>query len=262
MTDKANEPEEDMADKPGTSSLIHREDGKLEVRTVDSKWEIRHSGRPNEAFTIRGYPAVFNSLSLDLGGFREQILPEAFDEVLAKNPDVHFVWDHDTRYVLARTANGTLTLSTDNIGLLIDAQVGQYSWSKDLKLALERRDIDQGSFAFTVSPEGDDWDYAEDGTITRTIRKLDGLFDVTVTAKGAYPQTSLAAVRGLLKAAAVEGRLPEAGAERVAEQIQGEQPSQEGGLDEETKKRVERLLNQNRVLRDEVSDLVERAEKL
>ena len=54
----------------------------------------------------------------------------------------------------------------------------------------------------------------------RTINNVGGLYDVTVTAQGAYPQTSLAAVRSL---AAVKGRLPEeAEAALVAAQEQGQ----------------------------------------
>jgi len=168
--------------------------------------EIRHSGRPNEGFTLRGYAAVYNQTSHDLGGFREQIAPGAFDEVLTTNPDVHLTWDHDTRYVAARTKNNTLHLSSDDTGLLIDAQVGNYTWAKDLRTALERGDINQGSFAFNVAEGGDEFAADDDGNVMRTINNIGGLYDVTVTAQGAYPQTSLAAVRSLAK---VTGRPPE-----------------------------------------------------
>jgi len=168
--------------------------------------EIRHSGRPNEGFTLRGYAAVYNQTSHDLGGFREQIAPGAFDEVLTTDPDVHLTWDHDTRYVAARTKNNTLHLSSDDTGLFIDAQVGNYTWAKDLRTALERGDINQGSFAFNVADGGDEFAADDDGNVMRTIRNIGGLYDVTVTAQGAYPQTSLAAVRSLAK---VTGRPPE-----------------------------------------------------
>jgi len=168
--------------------------------------EIRHSGRPDEGFTLRGYAAVYNQTSHDLGGFREQIAPGAFDEVLTTDPDVHLTWDHDTRYVAARTKNNTLHLSSDDTGLLIDAQVGNYTWAKDLRTALERGDINQGSFAFNVAPDGDEFKADDDGNVMRTINNIGGLFDVTVTAQGAYPQTSMAAMRSL---AAAVGRPPE-----------------------------------------------------
>jgi HK97 family phage prohead protease len=191
--------------------------------------EIRHSGRPNEGFTLRGYAAVYNQASHDLGGFTEQIAEGAFDEVLASDPDVHLTWDHDTRYVAARTKNNTLSLSSDTHGLLIDAQVGNYTWAKDLRSALERGDIDQGSFSFTVADGGDEFAADDDGNVTRTIRNVGGLYDVTVTAQGAYPQTSMAAVRSL---AAVTGRPPEqVEAALVAPPEEGESESQEGSVE-------------------------------
>jgi len=183
--------------------------------------EIRHSGRPNEGFTLRGYAAVYDQTSHDLGGFKEQIAQGAFDEVLATNPDVHLTWDHDTRYVAARTKNDTLHLSSDTHGLLIDAQVGNYTWAKDLKTALERGDINQGSFSFNVAPDGDEFAADDDGNVMRTINTVGALYDVTVTAQGAYPQTSMAAMRSLAKAT---GRPPEeVEAASVAE------PEAEGG---------------------------------
>jgi len=176
----------------------------LEIRTADvATWEVRHSGAPGQSFTVRGYAAVYGQRSHDLGGFTEQIAMGAFDDVLATGPDVHFVWDHDTRYVGARTRNGTLELRSDNTGLFMEAKVGPYSWAKDLMTALQRGDIDQGSFKFSVADGGDSWDVEDDGTVLRTLNAIDGLYDVTVTAQGAYPQTSLAATRSLAAVRAV-----------------------------------------------------------
>jgi HK97 family phage prohead protease len=153
-----------------------------------------------------------------------------FDAVLASDPDVHFVWNHDTRYTGARTKNGTLHLSSDEKGLLIDAQVGNYSWAKDLRTGLERGDINQGSFAFTVPDGGDSYSTEDDGTVMRTISTVGDLFDVTVTAQGAYPQTSLAAMRSI---AAVTGRPAEVQeAASVASEEEGlAEESQEGSVE-------------------------------
>jgi hypothetical protein len=219
--------------KANQFGLIHREDGLLEVRIAPQGWEIRHTGRQTEAFTIRGYAAVTGQLSLDLGGFKEIIEQGAFDEILATDPDVHFVWDHDTRFVGARTKNGTLRLWSDNTGLGMEAQVGNYSWAKDLRIALERGDIDQGSFAFTVADGGDDWEVQEDESVLRTIRNVGGLYDVTVTAQGAYPQTSMAAVRSLMKAHGmvdselVKEPIPVVGEAEAASQTGAEQADSE-----------------------------------
>lgn len=250
------------------NSLVHREDGRLEVRMPIDGWEVRHSGRADESFTVRGYAAVYNQLSLDLGGFREMIQPGAFDAILASNPDVHFVWDHDTRYVGARTANGTLELRSDNTGLYMDARVGNYSWAKDLRTALERRDIDQGSFAFTVGDDGDDWEIQDDESILRTIRTVSGLYDVTVTAQGAYPQTSMAAAMRSLDKAVSEGRLPAermaAGATLVAsDKGEPESPAEDRGSAEAgTNPEAEALRHRIAVERDRISALQERLNKL
>lgn len=196
-----------------------------EIRVVGLEGlEIRHSGRPDEGFTLRGYPAVYNKTSHDLGGFTEQIESGAFDEVLATEPDVHLTWDHDTRYVAARTKNNTLHLESDSTGLFMDAQVGNYTWAKDLRTALERGDINQGSFAFNVAEDGDGFATDDDGNVMRTIRKVGALYDVTVTAQGAYPQTSLAAVRSL---AAVTGRPPEEVEAALVAAMQGQGDEQD-----------------------------------
>jgi HK97 family phage prohead protease len=214
-----------------SNGLYHREDGVIEARMAIADLEIRHSGRPDEAFTIRGYPIVFDRVSLDLGGFREKLDAHAFDEVLKTDPDVHFVWDHDLRYVGARTKNGTLKLSADEHGVFMDAQVGNYSWAKDLRTALERGDISQGSFAFNTAEGGDEWEVGEDEKVLRTVTRVSDLHDVTVTAKGAYPQTSLAAARSLVEAAKAAGRL-ETGAVLVAEETtQGESESHRGSVE-------------------------------
>jgi len=227
------------ANTPDAKGLSMVETGDREIRVLGLEGlEIRHSGRPNEGFTLRGYVAVHNQTSLDLGGFREQLAPGAFDEVLATKPDVHLTWDHDTRYVAARTKNNTLHLSSDETGLLIDAQVGNYSWAKDLRTALERGDINQGSFAFTVAEGGDEFAADDDGNVMRTIHNVGNLYDVTVTAQGAYPQTSLAAVRSLAKATgrpvpleAVRVALGEPEAAVVAEETQGDSESHEGSVE-------------------------------
>lgn len=247
-----------------SDTLIHREDGRLETRVPVAEWEIRHSGRPQEAFTVRGYAAVFDQMSLTLGtkdaAFREKIAADAFDEILSTDPDVHFVWDHDTRYVLSRTRNRTLSLRTDDVGLYMDAQVGPFSYAKDLRTAMEGGYLDQASFTFSVPDGGDDWKIDEEGRVLRTVNRVDGLYDVTVTAKGAYPQTSLVTVRSLIAGARDAGRLPEeAEATFVAEE--GEAPSQPGGSDESAK-RIAALRNRMAVARDELADLSERASKL
>lgn len=164
--------------------------------------EVRDSGAKDVLYEVRGHAAVFDEWSLDLGGFRERIMPGAFDPVLAREPHVVHVWDHDTQRVLSSTPNGTLKLAADDEGLAYQSRVAPTSYAKDLKVLLERGDIDQSSFAFTVAR--DEWRIVDEGgeeIVERSILEVRDLYDVTTTAMGAYPQTtSELAVRTLASA--------------------------------------------------------------
>jgi len=156
--------------------------------------EVNDSKAGKGQFTIRGHAAVFNRRSLDLGGFTEIIEQGFFDPMLENDPDVHALWDHDTRWTLARTRNKTLELRVDPVGLHNWMRVAPTSYANDLRILMERGDIDQQSFAFTV--DQDRW-VEEDGVITRYLVTGKDLYDTTITAKGAYPQTGAEVVRSM-----------------------------------------------------------------
>jgi hypothetical protein len=100
--------------------------------------------------TVEGYAAVYNSYSQDLGGFTEIIRPGAFDRCLAsKLPDT--------------------------------------SAARDLKVSMDRSDIDGSSFAFMPTEAGDTWTMTGD-KIIREITEAD-LFDVSPVTYPAYLAT-------------------------------------------------------------------------
>ena len=171
------------------------------ITTAPVKLEVRESGASPDELTVQGHAAVFDNLSHDLGGFRERIAPGAFADVLAEQPDVHLVIGHDMTMPLARTANGTLELREDGEGLRIWARINtQLSYAKDLAEQLRTGLVDQMSFAFTTAENGDEWvKDDETGAIMRTVRKVAGLYDVSVVAQGAYPQTDVALIRSALR---------------------------------------------------------------
>ena len=156
--------------------------------------ELREDGAP----TIRGVAAVFNKPSHDLGGFREILLPGAFDAVLAsKKLDVVGLWNHDPSQILGRTTSGTLRLAVDETrGLTYEIDPPDTQLGRDCQTLLRRRDVFGSSFAFTVNPSGETWTQPDKGLATRTISAVSGLFDVSVVTHPAYPQTSVA-VRSL-----------------------------------------------------------------
>ena len=178
--------------------------------------KFENSGREGAGRFLRGLAAVFGQKSHDLGGYRVEIAPDAFGKILDSNPDVHLVWDHDTRYVLARTASKTLELRQDPRGLHVWASLAPTSYADDLAILMERGDVDQMSFACDIG--ADTWTQTGEGDtadVTRTITEVSGLYDVTVCAQGAFPQTdsSLAADLASAKEA---GRVQIARAEDAA----------------------------------------------
>jgi len=151
---------------------------------------------------LRGYAAVFNDASVPLP-FKETIAPGAFRKTLSETPDVRLLINHEG-LPLARTKNGTLTLTEDDRGLYMDATIADTTEGRDLYKLVERGDVDQMSFAFRVIRQK--WN--EDRSV-RTLTEVslaDG--DVSVVTYPAYPTTSVEAREALRKAidAVKEGR--------------------------------------------------------
>lgn len=141
---------------------------------------------------FRGHAAVFNSLSENLGGFREQIQEGAFDDVL--QDDVRALFNHDPNMVLGRSKSGTLRISQDDKGLSYEVDIPDTSVGRDLTISMGRGDIDQSSFAFVV--DEDDWQEDEEGRVIRTIVKVSRLYDVSPVTYPAYPDATVG-LRGL-----------------------------------------------------------------
>lgn len=149
------------------------------------------SGKPS----IRGYAAVFNQLSEDLGGFREQLATGAFTDAVGKS-DVRALINHDPNLVLGRNKAGTLAMREDVTGLYVEITPPDTQAARDLVQLMTRGDVNQMSFAFTVAKEDQTWTREGTGPWLRTIKKVSRLFDVSVVTYPAYAQTS-AAVRAL-----------------------------------------------------------------
>lgn len=150
------------------------------------RMEVREKG---DAFQLSGHAAVFNRLSEDLGGFREVLAPGAFAGVL--DHDVRLLVNHEPHLVLARTRSGTLRITEDAEGLAIDADPALTSYGQDLRMLMLRGDIDAMSFGFSVAE--DDWEINDAGMVTRTVISVRRLWDVSVVAFPAYPQTDVQA---------------------------------------------------------------------
>ena len=180
--------------------------------------EVRADGEDPAARTLVGHAAVFDRMSEELGfaglSFRERVRRGAFRRALDEDQDVRFLIEHDPRWPLARTRSGTLELSEDPRGLLTTARIDtRQTYAADLVIAIERRDVDQMSFGFTVAE--DEWleRTHDDGTveIVRDVVLVQRLYDVSAVTFPAYPQTDIAARSAALVVAGVELIAPDGG---------------------------------------------------
>jgi HK97 family phage prohead protease len=161
-----------------------------EARSLQGTVEVRK--REDGGATIRGIAAVFDSLSENLGGFREQIAPGAFTDT--DMLDVRGLFNHDANFVLGRTTSKTVRLKQTNRGLEYEIDLPDTATIRDLVLApIERGDVDQSSFGFIVGPGNDSWDEDAEGRMIRTIRKVAELFDVSPVTFPAYRDTTVGA---------------------------------------------------------------------
>ena len=152
--------------------------------TEDLRVEQSEDAKPK----IVGYAAVFNSLSHDLGGFRETISPGAFTRTIRDGADVRALVDHNPTLILGRNKSGTLTLKPNQKGLLVEIDPPDTQAARDIIESMRRGDVDGMSFAFRTVH--DDW-HIEDSTPIRELLDVE-LLDVSVVTYPAYPATEVA----------------------------------------------------------------------
>ena len=164
--------------------------------------EIRlgdNANTSNENRHIEGYAIVFNSLSNDLGGFREIIEQGAITEELIKNSDIICLMNHDIkRGVLARSyhGRGSLKLDIDEHGLHYSFEAPKTALGDEVLEGIRRGDISKCSFAFVCGE--DNWTKDENGEYTRHVKKIKKLYDVSLVYHPAYEETEVKAdTRGL-----------------------------------------------------------------
>lgn len=143
-----------------------------------------------EKMILEGYAIVFESETLigdETRGFKEVIDRNALEETLMK--DVPMKYNHmDSFLIIARTKNGSLTLSVDEVGLKVHAELIDTKSNSDIFKMVQAELIDKMSFAFTVSKQS--WDRS--GTLpVRRILGIERLYDVSVVDTPAYEGTSI-----------------------------------------------------------------------
>lgn len=174
---------------------------------------------------ISRYPIVFDSDSVDLGGFVEQISAEAVDRTIRNTKaDLPALFGHDSNKVLGRRAAGTLTLEKREGGLLVTVDASSdVTFARDFIEVTKRGDAPGGSFGFQCI--ADDWTL-EDGIAHRTVLDM-VLREVSfAVAFPAYPLTATLRGEGVLSGRLTSRRTSQAvaSAERLVRQWQASLP--------------------------------------
>lgn len=143
---------------------------------------------------FRGYSISFNEWSVDLGGFKEMILPSAWDT--ADTRECLAVFNHKEDNLLGSAKAGTLRFFPDAKGVLTEVDMADTTVSKNCAEWVKRGDIDTQSFKFTV--EEDEWLYDETEEIWRcVIKKFGKIYDTSLVTRAAYPEGTTVENRGV-----------------------------------------------------------------
>lgn len=128
--------------------------------------------------------------------FVEQIAKGAFDQAL-REARIMALWSHDTRQVLGSTANGTMRLRSDDVGLHFEVDLPDTTAARDAWESISRRDVDSTSFGFITRK--DKWSTekreGKPPLYRRTVLDAD-LKEISPVAFPAYPENSVS-VRNL-----------------------------------------------------------------
>lgn len=138
---------------------------------------------------IQGYAIIFDTLSIDLGGFVETIDPTALDGVDLS--DIKLIYAHENNQILARTDAGNLQVKVDSKGVFFIADLADTTLANDVYNNIQAGNLKGMSFGFKIADGGDKWTRQQDGTLLHEVTQIDVLGELTVTAWPAYPSTSV-----------------------------------------------------------------------
>jgi HK97 family phage prohead protease len=161
-----------------------------EIRSFTAPRPFTVRTLPDGSKQVSGHAIVFNSPSVDLGGFVEVCDPSMLTRTLRENPDVLALRDHKSEMLLGRTTANTLALSVDSTGLKFAVTLPKTSIGDDTAENVRLRNLTGCSFGFNTVE--DKWTVADDGSALRTLLDVD-LFEISLTSFPAYQETSVEA---------------------------------------------------------------------
>lgn len=157
-----------------------------EYRSLVSFGAEKKDDDKEKSYKVSGYASTFDTYTLfEVDGieYKERIDSHAFDN--ADMSDVIMQYDHEGR-VFARTSNNTLTVSVDERGLKIEADLSTTEASRELYDEIAAGLIIKMSFAFKVAEE-----HYDSNSHTRVVDKIAKVYDVSAVSIPANPDTEI-----------------------------------------------------------------------
>jgi hypothetical protein len=165
---------------------VKRSNQGREIRVISKPSKVEIRSNADGSRSISGYGVVWNSLSEDMGNWKEKIAPGAFTESLKTiNPDPLILYSHDDASILGRVSSGTATVQEDSTGVRFTCKLPDTGPARDLIALAERGDLRSCSFGFSVPDEGGD-NWQEVGNLAiRTVTKAI-LYEISIVGSPAY----------------------------------------------------------------------------
>lgn len=178
-------------------TVIDKLDEGRSYRDIQTPFEVRDAEDAGDEKRVTGYACTFDNQYMLYGWSDyevwEQIDKHAFDD--CDMSDVIMQYNHEGR-VFARTNNKTLSLTMDDHGLRIDADLGGTEIGRQLYEEIKGGYTDKMSFGFKVGE--DKREVIEDHEtgkirVNRTITKVSKLYDVSAVSLPANDATAISA---------------------------------------------------------------------
>jgi HK97 family phage prohead protease len=159
---------------------VYSADAKLSIE----KTPVADATEPK--LTLQGYAIVWNVLSTDRGGYKVRLKPGSAtftDPCLA-------LYHHEFRDLLGNTANGTLRVMPDDVGVKVEIDLPDTTTAADVAELVEDGYLRGMSFSMAKGFEEFE-DVEEGGEVIRDVTRFT-CDEITVTVIPAFVQTTVA----------------------------------------------------------------------